>query len=432
MIDGKVSQEDIKIKNELLSLLEKRKQMYGAALVETALLRDDKGSWKNGMTKITLKEKDSGISESLNYSDVILSKISITIQELIKLIDELVDKGIFSVKNCPEAGAEGNFSSRYESYESYLPSNHEFNIKWPTNYFEFAIKENLKANLNSSKPLLSSNYPLFPDISSAIKNCLELDVRNRSYVGNILFFLPNYQVKIGKLIIGEKNIKFETILNGLSENKIIGKIYCETEGRSESKDFNVTQITTIELGFKPSWILLYLLSKDDGRIFDFRRVYTTWPSHMLRDINFEIKQEDEIELLLENGENQRVEFKRELNKQQDEFIESAVSFSNGGGGVIFIGVDDNGKPVRFSSDGVEETIINILRSNCDPPIEPIIRKIEINDTPIILIEVKEGKNKPYVYRNKGVYVRRGATDRIATRDELDEFYKSKNRYNPYG
>jgi len=28
-------------------------------------------------------------------------------------------------------------------------------------------------------------------------------------------------------------------------------------------------------------------------------------------------------------------------------------------------------------------------------------------------------------RDKGVYVRVGATDRIATRDELDEFYQKK-------
>lgn len=424
MIAGKLSQEDIKIKSELLRLLEERKQVYNAALVETALIKDDKGSWRNGVTKITLEEKDSGVLESLNYGNVILSKISITIQELIKMIDDLVDKGIFSVKNCPEISAEGNFRSPSIN-EGYLSSNNEFNIGWPANYLEFGITPSL--NLNS-RPLISSKYPLFPDIQSAIKSHLGLDVMNRSYYGNILFFLPKYQVKIGKLVIREKNIKFEAILNGLSEDRIIGKIYCEAEGRSENKDFNVTQTTTIELGFKPSWILLYLLSKDDGSILDFRRAYTTWPSHMLRDIDFEIKQEDTIELFLENGENQKVEFKRELNKQHDEFIESAVSFSNGGGGVIFIGVDDNGKPVRFSSDGIEETIVSILRSNCDPPIEPSIRKIEINDTPIVLVEIKEGKDKPYVYRNKGVYVRRGSTDRIATRDELDEFYRDKNRY----
>lgn len=425
MIDGKLSQEDIKSKAELFKFLEERKQMYGAALVETVLLKDNKGEWRNGITKITLEQKDGGISESLDYGDVILSKISITIQELIRMIENLIDKGVFSVKNCPEICAEGNFRNPYEVY---LPSNHEFNIKWPTNCFEFVIKPNLKGDINSSRPLISSKYPLFPNVPSAIKSYFGLDVGNRSYP-DILFFLPNYQVKIGKLMIGSKNIKFETILNGISENRIIGKIYCEGEGRRENKDFDVTKMTTIELGFNPDFILLYLLSKDDGRIFDFRRVYPTWPRDLLHDIDFEVKQEDAIGLILENGENQRVEFKRELNKQQDEFIESAVSFSNGEGGAIFIGINDNGEPVGFSSEGIEETIINILRSNCDPPIEPTTRKIFwINDTPIVIVEIKEGKDKPYVYRNKGVYVRRGATDRIATRDELDEFYKSKNGY----
>ena len=38
-------------------------------------------------------------------------------------------------------------------------------------------------------------------------------------------------------------------------------------------------------------------------------------------------------------------------------------------------------------------------------------------------EVAVFENKPSTFRDKGVYVRAGATDRIATRAELDEFYR---------
>ena len=59
-----------------------------------------------------------------------------------------------------------------------------------------------------------------------------------------------------------------------------------------------------------------------------------------------------------------------------------VAFANAEGGVVFIGVDDDGIvrgiPVHRSGD-VERWVINVATNNCDPPIRPIIRKEQLTD-----------------------------------------------------
>lgn len=49
--------------------------------------------------------------------------------------------------------------------------------------------------------------------------------------------------------------------------------------------------------------------------------------------------------------------------------------------------------------------------------------------PILMVRVPSGENKPYVLRDRGVFVRRNATNRQATRNELDEFYANRNKRN---
>jgi len=136
--------------------------------------------------------------------------------------------------------------------------------------------------------------------------------------------------------------------------------------------------------------------------------------------------------MIEQGENQHIEFKKELNNNEnEEFAETAVAFSNGKGGAILIGVDDKSKIVGCSQEKIEERVINILRSRCDPFIEPDIKLIRIDERPITVVRINEGKDKPYVLRDKGVYVRSGSTDRSANRFELDEFYE-KEKHNKFG
>ena len=57
------------------------------------------------------------------------------------------------------------------------------------------------------------------------------------------------------------------------------------------------------------------------------------------------------------------------------------------------------------------------------------KTIELDGKKIDIVEIKEGDNKPYIVMKRGPFVRRGSSDRIATRFELDAFYeKNKIRF----
>ena len=77
-------------------------------------------------------------------------------------------------------------------------------------------------------------------------------------------------------------------------------------------------------------------------------------------------------------------------------------------------------------DKPKDIITQILRSHCGPPLEVFIEAVKVRDLPVIVVTVPEGSDKPYAVKDKGVYVRSGATKRVATRYELDEMYGAKS------
>lgn len=422
--DTKLDPVNIKLKDEIKNIIRKRTGIYRSVLIVTALSKNQ-DSWKNIFTKITLSDKDENISENSNYGTFILNKVCITIEDFLKMLDDLIMQGILKIKNCPDVKAKGGFDQN--TYWRYTPSNNEyFKNEWPLNLYVFNVESNLKGSLQSG-PLASPQYPYFPDDESAIKYYAGFDTPQR--FGDILVFLPNYQIKINKLTIASEHLNLDVTTNGILQEEIIGKLYYEKEELIKTENFSIDKNPkSIHIGFIPDMISLHLL-RNNGEILDFRKSYLKWPSSS-KDVVIEVKEGDIIEMI-KQGENQRVEFKREINKGKEEFAETAVAFANSEGGAILLGIDDNTNIVGTYEEKIEERVMSILRSRCEPLIEPDIKKITIEDKPIVVIRINEGKNKPYILRDRGVYIRSGSSDRSASRMELDEFYEEK-RNPPFG
>lgn len=415
--DNTLGPADIQIKDEIKNLIKKREEIYKSALVITALSKVQ-DSWRNVFTKITLSNKDEKFSEKLEYGSFCLNKISITIDEFLSMLDDLILKGDLNITNCPNVKATGTFDQN--TYWRYRSSNNEqFKNEWPTNYYVFNIDDNSRAN-PPGEPLVSTHYPHFPDALSAIKYYSGIDVRN--YSSSIFFFLPNYQLKIDKFTVGSKHLDLKITINAVTQEELTGKLYYEKEELVKAEDFHIDgNPKRIDIDFIPDMISIYLL-KNDGEILDFRRSYLKWPSSS-KDVVVEVKESDVLEMI-KQGENQRVEFKRELNKETERFAMAAVAFANGEGGAILFGVDDHAN-IEGVKEKIEESITKSLRSRCEPSIEPDMQTVTIEDKEIVVVRINEGKNKPYTLRDKGVYIRSGSTNRIANRMELDELYEKK-------
>jgi ATP-dependent DNA helicase RecG len=106
---------------------------------------------------------------------------------------------------------------------------------------------------------------------------------------------------------------------------------------------------------------------------------------------------NDLKFILDRGEGQFIEFKESLDKN---FASEIVSFANSSGGKIFLGVSDLGiiKGVKITNP-LRSQIQDIAR-NCDPS---IIINFETFEN-ILIIDVKEGNNKPYSC-SSGFYMR---------------------------
>ncbi|MFH1238191.1 MAG: ATP-binding protein [archaeon] len=95
----------------------------------------------------------------------------------------------------------------------------------------------------------------------------------------------------------------------------------------------------------------------------------------------------DIDSMIKIGENESIEFKEEVGNGKS-LTKDAISFSNSGGGKILVGVKDSGELNEIKDIKTESRrIIDLLRSNINPQINPDIYTQRYKDFDIIIIEI---------------------------------------------
>ncbi len=429
MLAGKVPDTDRIHLENMQAIFDRRKASYDKLLIQTALVKEaDK--WNNVFTKLIPLAKECQVEEkALNYEGFLVASIIADPNEFCSVLDQLVNRGTLQIRGCPEVQFEG---SCYDKKGNYVPSYDDvFGLGWSANFWNFSPATGFQGR-PPRDPLLAVNKPSFPDGSAAIRSVIGYDLVHREgYLGCVLVLLPNYRAKIMGLKIGPKETTIEVSTKDASKLDIIGKLYCESRKETLTKDVPFPEERqVIRTSFTPQSLYFYLLHHEDGELIDQREVALWWLGRpQSRDVTIEIAGED-VRQLVARGENDKVEYKRQIGKERelDEFIETVVAFANSSGGVILVGVDDNGKIIGVEEENLADRVNKVLRSHCDPPVITEISTNVVDDKNVFVIQVREGGNKPYVLRDRGVYIRVGATDRlITTRTELDEFYEQRAR-----
>ena len=127
-------------------------------------------------------------------------------------------------------------------------------------------------------------------------------------------------------------------------------------------------------------------------------------------------------------ESERIEYKSQM---IEDLYREVIAFANSNGGVIYIGIDDQGNLTGI--DNVDETytrITNGIRDAIAPDVSMFVRYI-LQDNKVIQIEVGEGSYKPYYLKSKGmkpngVYVRHGASSVQASPDQIRKMIKESD------
>ena len=134
-------------------------------------------------------------------------------------------------------------------------------------------------------------------------------------------------------------------------------------------------------------------------------------------------------------ETNRIEFKRELTRELDIEKEVVAFLNYREGGIIYIGVDDAGKPVGVKDiDGDMLKIKDRIRMGVSPsPMGLFDVTVErIDDVPVIKIFVASGSEKPY-YKNKyglsekGCFIRVGSAAEPMTQGQIEDLYAHRVR-----
>ena len=121
------------------------------------------------------------------------------------------------------------------------------------------------------------------------------------------------------------------------------------------------------------------------------------------------------------GESKNVEFKETLPEKSIKYMKSVVAFANGTGGKIIFGIADKTREVvGFDKEDVfkkMDAIANAVSDSCEPAIIPDITLQTVDGKTVIVVEVSEGRQRPYYIkalgRDGGVYVRVAGTTRLA-------------------
>ena len=137
------------------------------------------------------------------------------------------------------------------------------------------------------------------------------------------------------------------------------------------------------------------------------------------------------------GESKDVEFKENLPEKSVKYMKSVVAFANGTGGKIIFGIADKTREVvGFDKEEVfkiMDAIANAVSDSCEPAIIPDITLQTVAGKTVIVVEISEGRQRPYYIktlgREGGVYVRVAGTTRLADEYMIKELlFEGSNRY----
>lgn len=129
-----------------------------------------------------------------------------------------------------------------------------------------------------------------------------------------------------------------------------------------------------------------------------------------------------------NFETENIEFKSQFT---EEIYKEVIAFANTNGGIVYVGIDNDGNVVGLTNVNEDYTrITNGIRDAIMPDVTMFVR-FSIQENNVVSISVSEGSNKPYYLKGKGlkpsgVYVRQGTSSVSASAEQIRQMIKESD------
>ena len=131
--------------------------------------------------------------------------------------------------------------------------------------------------------------------------------------------------------------------------------------------------------------------------------------------------------VITQGEDSKHQFKANVTRS-DSLAQEMVAFSNSLGGMILIGVNDDGSLAGLTPDDIgrlNQLVSNAATEHMRPPIAPVTQNISHPEGMVMVVTVPEGISKPCMDKNLHVFVKSGADKRkVTAREELQRMFQS--------
>ncbi len=131
--------------------------------------------------------------------------------------------------------------------------------------------------------------------------------------------------------------------------------------------------------------------------------------------------------IVARDEDSKHQFKANITNAQS-LSEEIVAFSNSGGGMVFIGVSDDGTfsgLTREDMGRLNQLVANTSSNNVRPPVNVQTENVPVHDGLVMVVTVPDGISKPYMDNNGAFWVKCGSDKRkVTSREEIQRLFQS--------
>jgi hypothetical protein len=405
---------------QLFAQWEHNASQYSAVTYSAAFAKNEE-TWTSLTTLFTPSPQLGGPDDLLaDYGSFLMMRGHLSLADAKATLTRVIEEGRLYLPDGPEVELKPGLESTMVRWQG--SQHQQFPIKYSATEYHFIVP-NIQTNLPLGR-ICRPGLPLYPHAYAAIAHRLGIRIANPNTT-ELIALAPDYRARVRKVSLSSSaaTVFIEAMVG--AGQQILGKTYFEdSQGRMYHHDLDLREGTAIfSTGSNPQSVGLVLLSRETGDVID------EWVFNAMAPVNpgaeIEVR-EDDVENLILGGESETLEFKRQMTAGAEIAI-SVSGFANSTGGRIIIGVSDDGEVVGCEGGLLQDRLSQIVDKHCDPAPTFSLASALIREKHLWVIAIREGHDKPYLVRDKGIYVRSGSTTRRASRYEIDRMYGSKVR-----
>lgn len=383
---------------------------------------DKTESPKPSFLKLEFLAKDQVIPPSIeyDYGYYLLLRKPISYEDFRDILAKIRDEeaiGILPIEHCV---------LKIDGWDKrWISSNQQWGFvqpEFPTLYYQGSFNQQISGRVLQDN-LVGNNYPPYPTADKAIAHLFDLRANFQFTQPLLLIVVPDLRARIRKVRIAGKMIRAEIDARDVPREELRLQLYISGNKLVRTESSLALKEDFLDYPFEeePEHILV-LLTTREGEILDKKEISMRYRSPD-RDVIVETPAYS-LQEIISSGEGKHVEFKSRLDNPEP-FVSSVAAFGNTEGGRIFIGVNDYGEIVGVKQpNSVKSKIVEWIAQYCDPRIDVNISYSEELD--VVIVEVPLGSERPYFLKTGGCFIRYGATDRQATRIELEQMQAAKD------